>query len=104
MKKTLFEYQLYFLLMLIATVLSAFIIPNPWLRVTGVTFFAILCHLFGVKEGELMAKAAAKAVAENDAKRAAEAAVQQANEAAENSTPLNKDPDEANDDTFALKP
>lgn len=67
--KPSFEYHLWFLLTLIAAVLSAFIIPNPWLRAGGVALFSIMCHLFGQKEGDIAARAdeAAKAEATKSA-------------------------------------
>ena len=65
--KPSFEYHLWFLLTLIAAVLSAFIIPNPWLRASGVALFSIMCHLFGQKEGDIAARVEMLRMAEEHA-------------------------------------
>ena len=84
------EYHLWFLLTLIATILSALVITNAWWRAGAVSIFAILCHLFGQKEGELITKATAAAEKEAQEKARLQA------EADDN--------DHADDDTFVLKP
>lgn len=54
--KPQFEYHIWFIVTLIATVLSAVVLPNPWLRGVAVCGFTIMCHLFGHKEGDVIGR------------------------------------------------
>jgi cell division protein FtsB len=90
--KLRFEYHVWYLLMLIACVVSAFIIPNAYLRCAGVAGFAILCHLMGQREGELVRSKLMQAELDASTERVKEL-----------ERKINDLEGNAHDETFALK-